>query len=321
MDIEKIIVFFIYCGFSAIESFKWISLDDSKSLRSTLPKAGECGKIPLSSRIFGGSETLIDEFPWTAMLVYENRDLVKSTYCGGSLINTFFVLTAASCVDDNLNREMGWLFKEVRLGEWDISTPDDCEPNGKRAAFCAPPPITRTLANKFVHPEFDIKKQSNNIALLQLMDRVEYTDFISPICLPLEKGQDLLGYADATAEVTGWGKTQKAASSPVKLKANVEIRKLVECVDQMIRAGVENSITYSSNQQACAMGADTNACKGDTGGPLMIRDTQNGKEAYYLIGIVSFGFDTKTCKTKGNPSIFTRVAPYLHWIKETISST
>lgn len=53
----------------------------------------ECGERNEVSRIVGGVESGINEFPWMARLSY-----FKRFYCGGMLINDRYVLTAAHCV-------------------------------------------------------------------------------------------------------------------------------------------------------------------------------------------------------------------------------
>jgi hypothetical protein len=40
--------------------------------KKLLPYLGDCGKAGSSERIIGGSETGIDEFPWMALVRYEN---------------------------------------------------------------------------------------------------------------------------------------------------------------------------------------------------------------------------------------------------------
>lgn len=52
----------------------------------------ECGIPRTRRRIVGGYETKELEFPWMAVLLYNNR-----FYCGGSLINDLYVMTAAHC--------------------------------------------------------------------------------------------------------------------------------------------------------------------------------------------------------------------------------
>ncbi len=47
-----------------------------------------CGKVNSQNRIVGGEETMVNEYPWMAMLLYSNR-----FYCGASLINDRYVVT------------------------------------------------------------------------------------------------------------------------------------------------------------------------------------------------------------------------------------
>lgn len=53
----------------------------------------ECGIINTKNRIVGGEETQVNQYPWMALLLYSGR-----FYCGASLINDRYVLTAAHCV-------------------------------------------------------------------------------------------------------------------------------------------------------------------------------------------------------------------------------
>ena len=59
---------------------------------------GECGVRPLTHaqpHIVGGTEAAINAWPWQAMLLkYESR----RQFCGGTLIDPFWVVTAAHCI-------------------------------------------------------------------------------------------------------------------------------------------------------------------------------------------------------------------------------
>ena len=55
-----------------------------------------CGQANKGSRIVGGVETEIHEYPWQIGLLYYDD---FSPECGGSLISNYWVLTAAHCVE------------------------------------------------------------------------------------------------------------------------------------------------------------------------------------------------------------------------------
>ena len=55
-----------------------------------------CGVVQRGTRIVGGQETEVSEYPWQAGLVNKGS---TSVWCGGSLVNSKWVLTAAHCTD------------------------------------------------------------------------------------------------------------------------------------------------------------------------------------------------------------------------------
>lgn len=69
---------------------------------------GECGYSPMypNQLISGGNFIQPDEFSWVASLEYRNKSF---GVCGGSVISSWFVLTAAQCVTGESVDELGGL--------------------------------------------------------------------------------------------------------------------------------------------------------------------------------------------------------------------
>ena len=59
-----------------------------------------CGVLQRRSRIVGGEETEVSEYPWQAGLVDKDTssEWYSRVWCGGSLLNSKWVLTAAHCI-------------------------------------------------------------------------------------------------------------------------------------------------------------------------------------------------------------------------------
>lgn len=191
--------------------------------QSSLPKAPNCG-IDESDKIFGGEITKIDEFPWLVRLEYTKRELDCSTmkfwkekivhlllannqkgfHCGGVLINERYVLTAAHCIS---KVPVTWKPTSVRLGEWDTTTSRDCDDSLLNEIVCSDPSVDISIEEKIVHESYDAnnKNQHNDIALLRLSRPVKYTNFIKPICLPVDIALKNKNLSGMTMDVAGWG--------------------------------------------------------------------------------------------------------------------
>lgn len=73
----------------------------SEMLFSTIQTNLGCGIVNKKHRIVGGHETEVNQYPWMGLMQYGGR-----FYCGCSLINDRYVLTAAHCVQGFQARRM-----------------------------------------------------------------------------------------------------------------------------------------------------------------------------------------------------------------------
>ncbi|KAM7355855.1 proclotting enzyme-like [Cochliomyia hominivorax] len=263
---------------------------------STTTSPSTCGVSRATiNRVVGGYETRRGNYPWMAALGYRNEydpNTIKYL-CGGSLISSRYVITSAHCVNNYLML--------VRLGAHDLSNPAESEARNYQ--------IKRSI----VHENFDLKSITNDLALLELSESVRMTNYISTICLPEDPKflqQDFVGM---NPFVAGWGATKhQAPTSNVLRDVQVPIINRQVC-EQSYRT-VFNFVKFSE-MLICAGNSNVDACQGDSGGPLMMPQMVGNSFQYYLLGVVSFGYE---CARTGFPGVYTRVAAYMPWIKSNM---
>ncbi|XP_029717609.2 melanization protease 1-like [Aedes albopictus] len=169
-----------------------------------LPNENDCGLDPASERSISGGTIDIDQYRWTVALDYNNQKM-KGVSCGGSLINTRYVLTAAHCVYRVREYDL-----TLRLGEWDIEQDPDCDNDGD----CNPGVIFANVSRIIVHPEYKRNNKINDIALLRIKQALPrtYTSHIMPICMPFSTELMHDSFTDKTGSVVGWGQNENGRS-------------------------------------------------------------------------------------------------------------
>uniref|UniRef100_A0A182YKD7 Uncharacterized protein n=1 Tax=Anopheles stephensi TaxID=30069 RepID=A0A182YKD7_ANOST len=272
-----------------------------QTINDALPTSPQCG-IQLSDRIVGGQSTELEEFPWMALIQYRKPQGFYGFHCGGALINARYILTAAHCVH-SLPR--GWELYQIRLGEWDLSSANDCL-NG----VCTAQPIDMEAERVTVHDGYSALDVSHahDIALIRLTHDVPTSRTVRPICLPVAKSDRSRSFVGMPSFAAGWGRTETNAASERKLKVQLSVRDLDNCSQVYRGIGVILRAT-----QLCAGGErGKDSCTGDSGGPLMARFGG----AWYVIGVVSFGLNK--CGTAGFPGVYTNVSMYMDWIESNV---
>ncbi|XP_053670866.1 uncharacterized protein LOC128721164 [Anopheles nili] len=246
--------------------------------------------------IVGGNVTKPGEFPHMAAIGWRLPTGGYSFDCGGSLISDQYVLTAAHCY---IEADDGVLPSIVRLGDQSLVRQDDgAEPQDYQ--------ILRFI----VHPEFKWREgKYNDLAVIQLRDRVRFTNFIRPACL---YDTDVL--STPTVIATGFGLMEDFGTKSDELrKVSLYIYGNDLCAERYrlnrhMRQGIRNSQMCVGN---LAGGKDT--CQGDSGGPLQITREEN-QCMFYIVGVTSFG---QVCGS-ATPAIYTKVSSYLNWIESVV---
>ena len=60
------------------------------------------------------------------------------------------------------------------------------------------------IQDKMIHPEYDPNKVYFDLAVLKT-EKIEFTSYILPVCLPETKSTNYKEYDEKTVELLGWG--------------------------------------------------------------------------------------------------------------------
>ncbi|KAM7313037.1 proclotting enzyme isoform X1 [Ixodes scapularis] len=250
-------------------------------------------------RIVGGRESNLGAWPWITLLFIDvHGNGVRSPLCGGALITPQHVLTAAHCTF-NGNKSLTPDAFVARLGEHDYLSNDD-----------GANPVDEPVVQIHRHSDFNSRTYLNDVAVLKLRRPVPLNKDIALICLPYGPLQTDT-YEGKMANIAGWGELYYGGPSSASLQdTRIPIQSLDTCKESFKRT----SITFTDNYLcAGSLKGDKDACRGDSGGPLMLLDQQ---ERFTIIGITSFG---RRCAEPGYPGVYTRVAKYLDWIAQRLN--
>ncbi|XP_032521806.2 phenoloxidase-activating enzyme-like [Danaus plexippus] len=249
------------------------------------------------NRITNGNETAVDQYPWLALLEYSNGFLG----CGGSLISSRYVLTAAHCLKSLQNGEPLY----VRLGEYNITSfpTDIVEIDG--GGFEVVTVTVIAIRAMYTHPLYHRDLRLHDIGLIEMEEAANFSDFIKVICLPQMDYMPIFN-SSTIFYVAGWGSDNFSSGTEVKMETSVPYKLHSQCPLVMEPYPIH---------QICAGGeGGRDTCSGDSGGPLMYETPSHRYEA---VGIVSYG--SRDCGKEGEPAVYTYVYNYLPWIRNILS--
>jgi len=266
-------------------------------------EAAKCGvpaiKPDTSTNIIGGKDAIPYSWPWQASVARTRNETYFSHTCGGTLISNQWLLCAGHCFGDT--KVVNYVIKFGVFNQFKDNEPGE---------------LVVKVAEIHVHPKFATQSPKYDISLVKLAKPIEFTDHISPVCLPTQQDEEQ-PEGGTNIFLTGWGKTKPGFSG----NPNIPVSDILKQVAIPILAKDKcESLVGSAvgKVSLCFGGPGTgkSACFGDSGGPAVMQDKANDGR-FKQIGITSRGLGLEGATCTGY-SIYTKISSSLDFIKQYV---
>ncbi|XP_030185672.1 mannan-binding lectin serine protease 1 isoform X3 [Lynx canadensis] len=248
----------------------------------------------LMARIFNGRPAQKGTTPWIAMLSHWS----EQPFCGGSLLGSSWIVTAAHCLHQLLNPEY------PALQDSDLIRPSDFKIIlGKHWRRRSDENEQHLRVKRvFLHPLYDPNTFENDVALVELLESPVLSDYVMPICLPEGPPQE-----GAMVIVSGWGKQflQRFPETLMEIEIPIVDHRTCQEAYAPLKKKVTRDMICAGEKEG---GKD--ACSGDSGGPMVTLDKATGQ--WYLVGTVSWGDD---CGKKDRYGVYSYIYYNTDWIQ------
>jgi hypothetical protein len=249
--------------------------------------------------IVNGEDAVKGAWPWHVYL--DLRLPGQDSFCGGSLINDRWILTATHCVDDiqsadNITVKAGSIYLN-KTGDPDIKILQ----------------VDKVIIHEQYEYSYARNVIINDVALLRLKQPVTFTETIRPICLA-PPDVDLNKFKVCVA--TGFGKInhdryvipkslRQGKVMPVTTDESIQAIQACRGYWDVYRS--DFTYMFGAGTSYPIMGVDTS--KGDSGGPLACQNQQN---VWTVVGVTSYGLGCQ-------PGFYARVSYYNNWLNNKMA--
>lgn len=232
-------------------------------------------KDEMAPLIVGGSEATKGRYPYQVAMVSSGFQ-----YCGASLVDKYWVLSAAHCkgVGDH-----------VYIGRHNL---DDSSEDYEDIE----------IEWETKHPDYDGYTLDNDYMMVKLKSPSSYDPVV------LDDGSLDLSSGDAVT-VMGWGTTSSGGpSSSVLLEVEVDVVSNSDC-------DMSYGFGQITDNMFCAARSGKDSCQGDSGGPIISQGANTAEDVQ--VGVVSWG---RGCACDNYPGVYARISEKIDWINDQIAN-
>ncbi len=272
-----------------------------------------------TTRVVGGEIAAEGAWPWQTVILIPviAKGEKTSSLCGGSVIASQWILSAAHCfvpehgntADKSRKTRVLEGLKRIHKG-----------PKGGGEFIAA-----HDAAEIFVHPDYNMHTHENDIALVHLREKTK-VESVAPLLRP----EPVLESPPSRAIVTGWGQLHDVEEredhtlvdvqthEPVSQDALMPDRlmqvelPLVGVADCKAANSKTSGVIDARTLCAAVPEGGKDSCQGDSGGPLV---SKRDDHSWTQIGVVSWGVG---CGRRDFPGVYTRVSAFADWMKSVM---
>ncbi|MGR5219396.1 S1 family peptidase [Vibrio parahaemolyticus] len=267
----------------------------------TLSLPAKSSDIDVAPMIVNGEDASINDFSsfvslYLDSIEYDGR-YSGGAYCGATLLNSRYVMTAAHCVQGDLATLLFTSAVSMLESERDFLNTD-----------------RRRVVEVYIHPGFVNNINlllPNDIAILKLESSVSSGTAVQRVTTQSYRT------TTETFVAVGHGNTSSGYdATPILQKADLFWVSNSQCSANFLNGDnlTDNQVCFSG-EKSVSTGLKAGTCQGDSGGPIYWQ--RNG--VYQQVGITSFGPATCGDPTSAVTAVYTEIVDYADWIDAVLA--